>query len=206
MKRSTCILPLLAAVLAVLVLPSTAFAADVYHFRGKTASMEFYSVDPTGCITTSVTVFGTESRYQNPPGGSTNYAVGDVSIYQFNSCTWEDLICASGSFALPNGAFDIAGNLASASLSATADAYDYCNDTYQPITVAVTWTGVGEIGRGNTRSTYHYPGYHASYRQNGQSRDATGSGSLTVGSTSLPLENGLGYLSNVASGTVTRYN
>jgi hypothetical protein len=202
MKRFTCVLTLLAAVLAVLVLPSTALAADVYHFRGKTAAMEFYSLDPTGCITTSVTVFATESRYQNPPGSPTSGSVGDVSIYQWNSCTYEDLICATGTFALPDGAFNMAGNLASASLNATGEAYDYCSGTTRPITVAVTWTGDGEVIRGNSHSSYHYPGSHVSYRSSGQTSDATGGGSLTLGGAPLPLENGFGYLSNATTGTI----
>ena len=205
MKKTTCFLTLLAAVLAVLVLPSTARAADVYHFRGKTAVAEFYSLDPTGCITTSVTVFATESRYQNPPGSPTSGAAAEVTSYQLNSCTWESLVCGSASFPLPAGAFDIAGNLASASLNATADVYDFCGDTTQPVTLAITWTGEGEVSRGNSRSSYHSPGVHVSYRSSGQNRDAGASGSLTFGGTPLPLENGSGYLANSTSGTVSNY-
>lgn len=207
MKRSTCALRLLAAVLAVLVLPSMALAAtDVYHFRGKTAVMEFFETDPTGCIYTSVTVFATESRYHSAPGSPTSSAWADVSIYQWNSCTYEDLICAYGSSALPSGAFTMANNLSSATVNATVETYDYCSGISQPASFAVTWTGDGQIVRGKSNSSYHYPGYHTSYRSNGSSSDATGSGSMTVGGTTVPLENGLGYLSSASNGSIYHYN
>jgi hypothetical protein len=206
MKRSTCALPLLAAVVAVLVLPSIALAADVYHFRGKTASAEFFSVDPTGCISTSVTVYANESRSLNQQGPSVSSAWADVSIYQFDSCTWTDLICAYGSAALPAGSLNVANNLASGSLQATLETYDYCNGTSQPATFAVNWTGVGEAVRGRQSYSYHYPGYHTSYHQNGLSSNATATGSLTFGGTAVPLENGNGYLSSASSGSVYSYH
>jgi hypothetical protein len=206
MKRNTCALTLLAAVLAVLVVPSTARAADVSHFRGKAAWMDFYSFDPSGCIITSVSVFATESRFQDPPGSPTSNAWADVSISEWNTCTYEDLVCAYTSFQLPAGAFTMAGGLNSASLNATTEAYDYCTGASLPISLAVNWTGDGQVIRGNSHTSYHYPGFQVSYRSNGQSCGATGSGSVTYGSTTVALTDGFGSLSNSNSGSIYIYH
>jgi len=203
MKRVPCALILLSAVLTVLVLPSAALAADITHFRGKTASVEFYALDPATCITTSVTVFATESRTRNLQEPPANSASANVTVHQFNSCTWENLVCASGSFDLPDGAFDIDNNLTAASVTATAELYDICSGTNRSIDLAVTLAGAGELLRTNTRYSSQYPGYRVVYRHRGQSRDATAAGSLIVDGTPLPLENGNGYLTNATSGTIT---
>lgn len=206
MKRSTCALPLLAAVLAVLVLPSAALAADIYHFQGETASVEFFSIDPAGCIVTSVVVYANESRNMILQGPPVKRAAADVHIYQYDQCTWQSLICATGTAALPTGSLDIANNLSSASVQATIDAYDLCNGTTQPVTFAITWTGDGEVIRGRQNYSFHYPGYHTSYHQTGLFSNATATGSMTVGGTAVPLEGGAGDLSNANNGSVYSYH
>jgi hypothetical protein len=204
MKRFTCALTLLAAVLALLVLPSTAQAAEISFFRGKTAVVEFYSTDPTGCLVTSVTVFAYENRYFSPPAPHDNNAGADVTIHLFNTCTWEQMACGAGSFDLPDGAFNFNGFLASATLNATGKVHDFCTGTDRPITVALTWTGEGEIVSGRSHSSTHSPGYHVSYRQSGQQRDATVAGSMTLEGTPLSLGTGLGYFTKTNNGTITR--
>ena len=134
MKRFTCVLTLL--VLAVLVLPATAQAAEISFFRGKTASVEFYATDPTGCFVTSITVFASDNRYFSPPAPLETEAWADVTIHLFNSCTWEQMTCGAGSFALPAGAFNVASLLTSATLNATGEIHDSCTGTDRPITVA----------------------------------------------------------------------
>ena len=204
MKRFTCVLTLL--VLAVLVLPATAQAAEISFFRGKTASVEFYATDPTGCFVTSVTVFASDNRYFSPPAPLETEAWADVTIHLFNSCTWEQLTCGAGSFALPAGAFNVAGLLTSATLNATGEVHDGCTGTDRPITVALTWTGEGDLSRGRSRSSSHSPGNHVWYRQSGQQRDATITGSMTLDGTPLSLDNGNGYLTKTNNGTITRSN
>jgi hypothetical protein len=205
MKRNTCALTLLAAVLAVPVLPATA-RAEISHFRGETASLNSYSYDATGCISTSVYVFATESREHSQPGSSTSGASASFSLYQYNECTGVELACVSGAVALPNGAFDVSGNLASATLNTTIEAYDYCNDTTSPVDIALTWTGDGQVFQGRVHQTFHYPDYRQTFRSQGKSSNATVSGSVTFEGTSVPLENGYAYLSNVNSGTIFKSN
>lgn len=205
MKRFTCALTLLAAVLTVLVLPSKAQGAETISFRGTTAVVEFYSTDPTGCIITSVTAFANESRGAITPAPQETNAWVDVTIYLFNICTWEQMACGAGSLDLADGAFNLAGHLASATLSATGEVYDSCTGTDRPVTVALTWTGEGDIVSGRSHFSTHAPSYHVSYRQRGQYRDATAVGSMTLDGLPLSLGTGLGYLTKTSSGTITRF-
>lgn len=205
MKRYTCVFTLLAAVLSSFVLPSTV-RAETSHFRGKTAYGDFYSADPTGCISTSVYTFATESRSQvSAGGGSTSGTSASISIYQYNGCTDEELSCLYGSFSPSSSEFDMAGNLASATLNATFEVFDCLTGATQPLSVAITWTSAGDVARGTSHYSYSYGGDRYSYRSSGQSRYATLSGSVTFGGTTLSLENGYysyGSLSISNGGTI----
>jgi hypothetical protein len=202
MKRFTCALIVLA--LAVLVLPVAAQAVEISFFRGKTASVEFYATDPAGCFVTSITVFASDNRYSSPPAPSDTEAWADVTIHLFNGCTGEQSACGAGSFALPDGAFNVAGNLASATLNAAGEIHDFCTGTDRPITLALTWTGVGDLGAGRSHYSMHSSGYHAVYRQSGQQREATIDGGMTLDGTPLLLDNGSGYLTKTSNGTIFR--
>ncbi|HKH43820.1 MAG TPA: hypothetical protein VKM72_04065 [Thermoanaerobaculia bacterium] len=205
MKRYTCVFALLAALLATLALPSAALA-ETSHFRGKTAYGDFYSFDPTGCISTSVYIFATESRSQvSPGGGSADGTAASISIYQYNDCTYEEVACLYGSISPSNSEFNIAGNLASATLNATFEAYNCLTGAAQPVSAAMTWTGEGDVSRGSYHNSYSFGGYRYSYRSSGQSRFATLSGSVTFGGTTLNLENdyySYGALSVSSGGTI----
>lgn len=204
MKKYTCALTLLAGVLAVPFLPSPAQAAEVSFFRGKTAVVEFYSTDPTGCLVTSVTVYGSENRYFTPPAPLETQAVADVTIHLFNTCTGEQLACGAGSLEIPAGGFSVNPLLTTGRVNAAGDVHDSCTGTERPVTVALTWTGEGEIVFGRSTYSSHSGGEHVWYRQTGRQRDATVTGGMTLDGTPLSLGTGLGYLSLATNGTVTR--
>lgn len=202
MKRYTCALSLLAAVVVAFALPSTAFAADIYHFRGANASAEFYSYDPATCMTTSVWVYVGESRSKTSPGPMTGIAWVDLSIYHYNYCTYETS-CLYGSAALPDEAFRMIGNFASATLNTTVEVVECYTGAPQAVPVALTWTGEGDVAQVNNHTSYHFPGYRYTYRQHGQSRSAQVSGSVTVGGMNFTKgASAYGYLSSSNTGTV----
>jgi hypothetical protein len=87
-----------------------------------------------------------------------------------------------------------------------ARSHDGCTGTDRPITLALTWTGEGDLAWGRSHSSNHSPGYHVTYRLRGQEREATAVGSLTLDGTPLSLGTGIGYLSKVTNGTITRSN
>jgi hypothetical protein len=204
MKRYTCVLTLLAVVLASLALPITARAAESYRFRGKTAYASSYASDPTTCISTSLYVFATEDRFQDSPGAPTHSAVAYASVFQWNECTLQTVACVYGSVLLPDGAFNMTGNLASATLTVTIPGSDCFSGDPSSLSVALQWSGEGDVFRGNSHSTYHYPGNLVSYRSSGQFRDAVPTGSVTFGDTALTFENGeiYGALEVTSSGSI----
>lgn len=194
-------LTLLAAILA-LALPSTTFA-ETFHFKGQTASVEFYSYDPISCITTSVYVFATESRYHTPPGSPTDSGWASFNYGRWNPCTGEILACADGYFTPPDDALQVSGHLASGTFNAGFEAYDCYTGAAQPASVSITMVGEGDVIRGTSHNSYSSPGYRVRYRSNGQLRYVLGTGSLTLGGSEIPLENGYGDLSQVNSGTIS---
>jgi hypothetical protein len=203
MRKSTCVYGLLAAVLASIVLPSSALA-EAFHFRGDTAYGNFYGYDPTGCIATNFYVFATESRSHSSGGAATSGAWANIGIYQYNECTYETLACLYGSMPISSGDFSMAGNLSAATLNATFEALDCSSGEPQPVSVAITWTGVGDVVRGMSSSSYSLPGYHSSSHYSGQSRYAELSGSLTFGDTTVDVADNLygsGTLSVTSSGS-----
>jgi hypothetical protein len=204
MKRYTCVLTLLAVVLASLALPITARAAESYRFRGKTAYASSYASDPTTCISTSLYVFATEDRFQDSPGAPTDSAVAYASAFQWNDCTLQTVACVYGSVLLPDGAFNMTGHLASATLTVTIPGFDCLSGNPRSLSVALHWSGEGDVFHGNSHSSYHYPGFLVSYRSIGQTREALPSGSVTFEGTTLSFENGVTYgeLDIAANGSI----
>jgi hypothetical protein len=200
MKRYTCVL-LVAAIVA-LSLPAAALAADAYHFRGKNAWADFYSYDVASCTGTSVWVSAYESRYKSGPGPGTETAWADISIYSWNDCTYEQT-CAYGNVQLANGAFQVSGHLASATLNTTVELFDCSTGLPETVPVAITWTGEGEVSSAKSHNSYHYPGYRYTSRSQGQSRYAPASGSVTVDGVNLIAgAEGYGSLSSSTNGSV----
>src|SRR5262245_24902707 len=83
-----------ALTLAVLVLPTTLWAADVSHFGGNSAIANFFHVDPSGCdcsvnppcIFTGVFVFAADNKFLSPPGPGGSFSSADIFIFK-SDCT-----------------------------------------------------------------------------------------------------------------------
>lgn len=209
MKRFTYALTVLAASLA-LATPSAA-APEKTQFRGSTATADVYQFDEASCISTAAYIFVTESRYKYSSASSTESAYASVSLSQYNDCTSTEPVCVYGSVELPNGAFDIHGNLQSATLNTTINGYDCYTGEPAAIAVNLTWTGDGDVFNGRSNSSYSYPGYRFSYRSQGQNRYATVSGSVSSGGVTLnPASSAtytyvFGNLTDAHSGSMIRY-
>ena len=206
MKRSTCALMLCAAVLAISLSSTASAAVDISHFRGEGGVIQFDSFDPATCISTSGYIFATESRSQSDPGSPDAVTTASISLFQSNNCTYEALACVSGTVVLPDGAFEIAGHLGSATLNTTIEGYDCLTGNPESVSVAVAWIGEGEVTHGHNQSSYSYPGGRTVYRFNGQTRNAVASGSITYRGTTIALENTYSYLSAGTSGTLYKYD
>ena len=75
-------------------------AAEVFHFKGRSATAFFNSIDPSGCFATSATVGGVEERLHRPPGKGSPYGVAFALVSLFNICTDTRVVNAYGTVPL----------------------------------------------------------------------------------------------------------
>jgi hypothetical protein len=206
MKRILCRFCVNAALLLALV-PAAAQAEQVaYHFRGNTATARFETT--AGCISTSTEVFVYEFPLHEPPGPPPQ-SPGTlfVTIFRQDTCNGT-LDVLFGEAAPPAEAFSVQGNLQSASLSTTLQVQDFSTGTLIPVSVDITWTGVGEVSRENRNENTSSPGLRAMRHSRGTSRDATAAGSVLLGTVNLaPEPSAFAYLtsSHVASVMIQRF-
>ena len=148
-----------------------------FRFHGLTVVAVFDSVSPDGCIDTFANVDGTQS-------GTSSEAF--VSIGQFNNCTGETLLFASG--ATSNAEFQVSNTLASASLQATIPVSDESGNPLFDVSVNTTWTATGPIMRQNQSVHFHTKGLIDNLHLNAALRDATASGTVSIGTTNFTPE------------------
>ena len=184
MRRNLCALALL-ALFAAAILPSAASAeTSVSRFKGISAYASFTNIDPTGCIQsyTDVSVYDTVSRVS---GTTTEYSVAYIYFFQYDYCQNLYLNDFYGYAELAPNAFDTRGKLRSAHLVTTIDVYSYQTNTMSQVSVDLTWTGVGDVVRGNSHYRNSYPNYRISSHQVGSSTAATAEGTVLLEGTNL---------------------
>ena len=194
----TKLLVVLALTLAVLGLPKTARAGNIFHTRGGTASASLFS--SVGCISTSVFVFSSESVFQDPPGPPDTSSFAFVGIFQFDGCTGYSLKSVFGSALLADQDFQVRRN--SARLNAAIPAFDF--STGMPTTVAVnlTWTCTGPLSRSSFNSHFQSPDVIFNSHSSGTFCPAQASGSVSIGPTNFAPGPLSGFLGTTRSGTV----
>jgi hypothetical protein len=183
--RLTCVVAGLAA--SALVPSSTSAVIDQYRAQGGIATSSFLDIDSTGCIWTYADVSVTEGRIGNGPRQDPSSTWLVVFIYQSDVCLGHYL-SENELYAytpIPADAFRLHGALQSASLQVTVDVENRWTATTQPVTIDLTWTGNGDILRGQSNSQSTFPGGRYLWRSNGSSRTATPSGSITLQSMTL---------------------
>ena len=154
------IVVILAAVLAVSVLPQAAAAES--GLTERTAYAYFERFDDSGCTFTGVSTGGSSSKERNR---------AYVYVARFNTCTGEYLIEAQGE--TTNARVDINKKLSRGSIVATIDAFDNVSGSPLTLNLNVAWTGTGVlIESGNLE----------------QSREATAAGRVKGGSLNLKLK------------------
>ncbi len=203
MKTIIKLLVVLTLTLAVFSLPTTAWAGEVFSFKGKSAGAFFSSTDPSGCIITDAFVFASEDTFQNPPGPGNSSSGASLFIAQFNVCTSTQLLAASGFASLADPDFQVLGKLNSATLNATVNVFDFVSSSSFNVDVDLTWTGTGPLSRQNSHFHFQSLGCNASGHSNSTSRSAEASGSVSDGATNFTPVPSLGAsLSSAKSGNV----
>jgi len=184
-----------ALTLAVLNLPTTTYAADVSHSSVVSAIANFFSTNPTTCdctndppcIGTSVFVFATDNIDQTPPGPGVSSSSADIFIFQNDLCT-DTVLLNAGCFPsvpLENNAFQVMGNLKSATLKTTLECSESVSDIPFDVDVDLKWTGTGDLLRGNSHSHSSFPGCIINSHSNGKLRLTMESGTVSDGITNF---------------------
>ncbi|BAZ31851.1 hypothetical protein NIES4074_43240 [Cylindrospermum sp. NIES-4074] len=170
------------ASLTVLSLTAPAFAAttEQYKFKGESASASFSQYD--GCNSTYVGVYAFDNVTKDAPGAPTSQTGANLYYSSYDYCTG---VGSYGYGYSENATFTSSNSLQSASLSGSFTLYDYSSAVNKTAAVDLTWTGTGDLFRGNSHSTYQGPGYRSSYRSVGAYRDASVTGTVTVDGTNL---------------------
>lgn len=180
MRKNLCAFALFAAV----VLPSVARAETTVHqFKGISAFASFTSSDPTGCIHTYTDVAVYESITRTS-GSSSVYSVAYLFAFQYDDCQSLYLNDFYGFAYLEPNAFDTRGQLRSARLVTTMDVTDR-NGSTSPVSIDLTWIGVGDIMRGNSHFRTRYPSYSLMSHQVGSNTLASVTGSVVLGDANL---------------------
>jgi hypothetical protein len=193
----------LAMALLALVLPTTAWAADVFKFKGQSADAFFASVDASGCIVTNVFVFASDDAIHNPPGSGNSSSATSLYISQYNSCTNTQLLGASGYATLADPDFQVQ-KLDSATLNATVNVFDFVSNTSFNVSISLAWTATGPTSRQNSHFHFQSPGCTVNGQSNGTFRTASASGSVSDGATNFISAPSNGAdLSLVKNGNIT---
>jgi hypothetical protein len=168
----------------VVVTPASAAGAETQHFgfKAEFAQARFLSIDPSGCVVTDVFVFVIDGRIK-AVGGPVFAPEAFVSIVQRDVCANINLVVDEGVADLAPDAFEVNGQLRTATLNTTIDL-----DEEGPVEVSVTWTGTGTAVRETRHFHLKMPGFKVNSHFNGLTREATASGTVSDGTTNFTPE------------------
>ena len=174
-----------------------------FRFRGLSASAAFSSIDDTECILTDVFVSATNGnvKVDGQPDETTE---GFIDISQFDTCTGEQLLAASGFSLLPPDEFVIDQELNQAALDTTFVVDDFVSGATFRVDVSISWSGAGDIS--TQRSVFYFksPGVRIFSHVKGTFRDAEAIGTVTGLDTNFTPEPAVfAELANVTNGELT---
>lgn len=182
-KQQLVTIALCVALMAAIVVPLPALAGNISKFSGDSADASFSQVDATGCIYTNVSVFANTGKNQNPPGAPGSQSSVGLWISQYDTCTATEVLTAFGSGVLGNQDFQLSNKLNSAMLNTAVNAYDYVSGATLNITVALNWTGIGDVNKGTWSSSTQAGKCKTSYRSTGSWRSAQATGTVASATT-----------------------
>ncbi len=199
-KRLFVVAVVLALILVALPVMS-ALAGNIFHFSGRSADAFFSSFDPSGCIGTFVSVFANDGRFQAPPGPGSSSSGASIFIDQFDFCTGSSVFFF-GFATLADADFRVSRGLTSARLNTTIPVVDPFGSPLD-VDVDLTWTGTGDLSRGNSHFHSQSPNCIVNGHSNGSFRFAEASGSVTIAAENFtPNSSDFAELFSARSGTV----
>jgi hypothetical protein len=181
-------LSLVASIAAVLVaFPATASATTtVHHYKFSGTYVSAYWENVSDCLDTVGDVWANDGKSTDTVTGHTTSTVMGLRIYGVNNCTGAE-IRVGGDVPLSRGQLTIDNKLATATLRATVQLFDFVSDSLVDIDVDLTWTATDDGAFWNksvNRVTYP-DGSMTILRVSGASRDARASGVVSEGGVNL---------------------
>ena len=163
-------------------------AAEVFHFKGRSATAFFNNTDASGCFATSATVGAGEELQHRPPGKGSPYGVAFALVSLFNICTDTRVVNAYGTVPLSQSALKIAGNLDGAHLTATVPVFDNISGTWFDVDIDLTWTATDELRLEKLHDAVNTDGCHFNAHSHTASRRAQASGTVSNGTINFTPE------------------
>jgi hypothetical protein len=188
-------------------LPTVTRAADVttWQYAGQSANAQFISTDPSGCITTVVTVAAYDGRIKQD-GQPTKESAARVAVQQFDSCTQSPLFFGNNETWVLTDAFQVNQQRTSATLNATINVEEYVSGKTFPVTVNLSWTANGNAVNMHKRYQLSAPGLRIVEHAQGTVQPAVASGTVSVADgpnlTPNAAQNDQVTISSVEQGTV----
>lgn len=185
-------LAILVLALAAFGRPADASAVSMFKFKGLGANASFSSVDPSGCILTSVDVFTAEATIQSPPGTRAPFSSTNIYLSRYDLCTDTLLLAAEGVKDLAEPELQISSRLQRASLNTTITMFDTRTGAPLDLSVSLSWLGVGSTSR--QHSGFHFGDQvcRVVSRFKGTFRGAEVSGTVSDGVTNFTPEVSVG--------------
>ncbi len=169
------------------------------QYRGMSAEAGFFAIDPSGCVETDVHVFSAEQAVKQGPGKPVDGPLAEVSLFQFNYCTFETLRSAFGQ--TDDAAFDADNSLNEARVRAMIPTVDFIRNAEVLVEVELTWTGSGELFSTSQRERFRVPGQMETTWFKGAFREAAATGTVVVeGENLTPNESDFAQVVRARSG------
>jgi len=150
---------------------------DLFSYRGGSASANFVSIDPTGCITTEIWAGGSDSRERYSAGRFEPVSQVGVNISRIDWCNSVELMRATWDNNF-TGSLQISNALQDARLQGSTELYDSIQGIYFTVDVDLTWTGEGPLSGRRDRLFADFPNDRSMSKEIGRSRSAQASGAI----------------------------
>ncbi len=113
-------------------------AADTTRcsFRGHTATASFESTSADGCVTSSVSIFASETLVRNQSAGSSNSSGATVNLFSFDNCAGTVLLDTFGFSTSSTLSAD--SSLNTATLDAIVPVTDFTTGNTSTLTIHMT--------------------------------------------------------------------
>jgi hypothetical protein len=141
--------------------------------------MNFNSFSPDGCVITYVNVIASQGFTNNPSFSLDSGNGVDLMVIQYDNCNGVELSLATGQANNVNFTADNSLNTASLNATITVTDWDSPTQATYPVTVNLTWQGIGPSGRTISSTHSLAGGWVFNTRYNGTTRSAQVAGSIT---------------------------